>query len=89
MTQNLKDEKVKKKDLQIFWSSHTDLLVELRLYMRHDCYKCQLTDSLLSYYQVSYEKVENFLLLDQAKKADVIKKDYDVSDLPFKLVSGR
>lgn len=40
ISKGMRDEKHKQKDLQIFWNSYSDMVIELKLYMRHDCHKC-------------------------------------------------
>ncbi|CAD8157619.1 unnamed protein product [Paramecium pentaurelia] len=73
INRQLSKEELQSRDLQIFWQSpQTDIVIHLVLYMRHDCHICQKAFSLLNYYNISFDKVDNILFLDFAKKAKII-----------------
>ncbi|KAM3137848.1 hypothetical protein pb186bvf_010091 [Paramecium bursaria] len=60
-------------DLQAFWTSpQTDITISLQLYFQHDCHKSQSLYAILNYYQISFEKQDNFQMLDMIRKSKVV-----------------
>eukprot|EP00825_Cyclidium_porcatum_P026956 TRINITY_DN28979_c0_g2_i2.p1 TRINITY_DN28979_c0_g2~~TRINITY_DN28979_c0_g2_i2.p1 ORF type:complete len:320 (+),score=50.32 TRINITY_DN28979_c0_g2_i2:195-1154(+) len=59
----------KKKDqqLQVFIEAYSDTIIELTLYMEHTCYQCQLIESILNFYGVSFKKIMNMIYLERLK----------------------
>jgi len=51
----------KKASLPQFYESYGDIVIEFELYYEHFTHESQLVDALLSYYGISYRKVEYFV----------------------------
>jgi hypothetical protein len=54
---SMENSKEKEKDLQVHWNLHSDIVISLLLYAKHDCYKSHYADAVMNFYGVSFDKV--------------------------------